>query len=70
MVHSGGKRLVNFEDPVEIDQVVPPKEIYGTYFTSHMVKSPVVGLHQVLATSLKSLTENMLQYQMVSNVGR
>ena len=70
VVHSGGKRLVNFEDPVEIDQVVPPKEIYGTYFTSYMVKSPVVGLHQVLATSLKSLTENMLQYQMVSNVGR
>ena len=60
VVHSGGKRLVNFEDPVEIDQVVPPKEIYGTYFTSHMVKSPVVGLHQGLATSLKSLTEYMV----------
>jgi hypothetical protein len=60
VVHSGGKRLVNFEDPVEIDQVVHPKDIYGTYFTSYMVKSPVVGLHQVLATSLKSLTEYMV----------
>ena len=57
VVHDGGKRLVNFDDLVEIEQVVPQKETYGTYFTSYMVKSPVVGLHQVLATSLRSLME-------------
>ena len=60
VVHDGGKRLVNFEDSPENDMVVPPKEVDGTYFTSYMVKSPIVGLHQVLATSRKSLTEYMV----------
>ena len=32
VVHSGGKRLVNFEDPVEIDQVVHPKDILWHVF--------------------------------------
>eukprot|EP00438_Fugacium_kawagutii_P011147 Skav200228 [mRNA] locus=scaffold2352:155227:163374:+ [translate_table: standard] len=55
--HAGGQRSVTFENIHEDEQVVTPKEHFGTYFTSFMVQSPTVSLHQVLATSLSSFTE-------------
>lgn len=55
--HAGGQRLVTFDNIHEDEPVVPPKEPYGTYFTTFMVKSPSFNLHQVLTASLSSFTE-------------